>query len=211
VRTNPTTLLLAAAIGGSALISTPAMAVVSLTLTNPSTAIQQTDNDPCIIGGPSCQSQAVFPFTQISNGASGPFSSPNYTVGQISSHLGTSVFDIGIDVATTPNSPPTEALDYFRVFVAGNLEFEYAGPTATIIDNNPGNGFSDAQLSQIDLSNFAAGSIVSFTTSFGPRTDGPDSFFLIARNGSTNVPEPLTLALIGSGLVGIGLMSRRRA
>lgn len=95
--------LLAAALTGFPL---SAWAVpVALTLdTSQAAVFQQTRNSPCVIGNPSCNNPGGFGFTLLPVSPSSPqvTVSPTYTVGQITTLLGSDAFFIGIDISQAP-------------------------------------------------------------------------------------------------------------
>lgn len=214
----------AAVLAGLAFSPAPATAVpVTLTLDNDGVpAFQQTNNNPCVIGGPSCNNPGGFGFTDVSSADDGSMgapgvvtlaegTSPTYTVGQIVDLLDTAAFSVGVDT----NQAGTMAADRivledFQVLINGVIEFQYDPDPGTPINlNNQGNGFSDALLNGIDFSGFADDATVVFKANYSNTTDGVDSFFLISAN-ATPVPEPATLLLAGSGLAGLGYLARKR-
>lgn len=204
MRTSISVALLAAVgvvIGGAA---EPARA---LTLENPSTIIaQQADQSPCVIGDPSCHQPAGFDFTVLApNQDTHDVFSPIYTVEQIID-IATAVFSIGIDTNTANGQSP-EVLDFFAILVDGTEISSYTGPTDLLTVNN-GTGFSDARLLGFDLTGFALTSTVQFHLTYHDATNGRENFFLIS---GAAIPEPATMALLCSGLLGaMGARRRRR-
>ena len=119
---------------------------IALTLdTTQASVFQQTLNNPCVIGNPSCNNPAGFGFTLLPVSPTSPqvTVSPTYTVDQIRTLLGgISTFFIGIDISQAPGQGPY-GLNSFTVNVAGSDAFQYTGPTDL---TSSGNGFSDALL-----------------------------------------------------------------
>jgi hypothetical protein len=80
--------------------------------------------------------------------------------------------------------------------------------TVTPIPNlNNGNGFSDFILTGFSLQ---AGHFYEFEASVSNDTDGMEEFFIIPAGQPAFVPEPGTLMLFGSGLLGMAGLVRRR-
>lgn len=182
---------------------------IPLTLTQapPDTIGPQSESAPCIIAGTNCPQQpAGFPFTDFMQGGQPPsnfnLDSPEYTVSQFPFLT----FDIAIDVNT--NAAASESLDSFSVFVDGAEIYTFTGPASIGDATSPGNGFADWILESVDLSSFASDAVVVFNAVWSGDVGGAESFFLVEREVS--VPEPGTLVLMGLGLLGLGLLQRRR-
>lgn len=82
----------------------------------------------------------------------------------------------------------------------------YTGPTSIPNEHN-GNGFSDFILTGFSLT---SGHFYEFEASVSSDTDGMEEFFIIPAGSPAFTPEPGTLMLFGSGLVGIAGLVRRR-
>jgi hypothetical protein len=177
---------------------------------------QQTSNNPCVIGDPSCN-QGGFIYTSNAGTPTWPLDSPIY---QVVSGPGTPVsppngipqaFILGIDhnYANTP-----EVLEYFQSWVSPtglpntfvlNAANSYTGPT-TLPTGDNGNGFSDAILTGFNL---PLNSYVFFRASNSNASDGMEEFFIIPGGTPSRVPEPGVLLLLGLGLVGVGVVRRK--
>ena len=190
-----------------------ASAVTTLVYDDTLKDIQQTANHPCVIGSNSCGGQQTLPFTTAPAGGSAnvDLTSPTYTVGQLETTVGSNAMNLLIDVnqscGTAVNCPIT--LDKVEVFVAGALQFVFNGPQLVPLAGSlQGNGFSDAGLKTIDLTPFATNLTVTFHIVWSSNSDGAESFFLASTTALPG-PEPSSLLLLGSGLVGVGLWARR--
>lgn len=200
---------------GVAVGSAPAMADVTsggLTLdTDPTTFYQQTAASPCVIGGNNCLNGS-FPYTLVGSGGAGTTdsaTSPSYLLADIYSLLGGNSFMIGLDyndTADPQNLNQFTASYYNGATLVGSQNFQPAGGVSLKTTNN-GVGYSD-----FILSGFAptldANRVVFYANWFN--NDGPDRYFLIGQNTPTTVSEPGTLALLGLGALGLGLVSVRR-
>ena len=197
-----------------ALVQVGTANAVSLALEAPSTIIaQQTTQNPCIFGDPSCNNPADFDYTLFPAGGSlteyADQMSPVYTVDQLIGVASSTAFDIGIDVNTAAGASGPEILEYFYVLVNGVIEFSFVNGVdgdGTLGYVNNGTGFSDSRLIGIDLSGFALTDLVQFKTTISRTTDGRENLFIIAADSPTVVPEPATALLLLPGL----MFARRR-
>ena len=221
LRTTPFAILIGVSLG------TPASAAISFDGSG-TTVFQQTANSPCVIGNNSCNQPTGFDAFESANGAGGggtyDFFSPVYQAispftapGSFNGEKIPTSFTIGIDENIAAGKG-AETLIFFRtllctdstgttctVVAAGDNSYQPLVPTP-IPDNNNGNGFSDALLKGFVLTQ---NEYYKFEASVGNDTDGMEQFFIIPENTSP-VPEPVTSALIGTGLVALFLLRGRR-
>ena len=184
---------------------------VPVALTPDSGVFQQTQNNPCVIGNPSCNNPGGFGFTTLPVNPTSPqiTASPTYTVDQIRTLLGgVNTFFIGVDISQAQGQADY-TLNSFTVNIGGTDEFQFTGPQDF---TSSGNGFSDFVLKTVDLTSFAGAANVIFTVNFSNDNGAREQFFLVSSEAPpAPVPEPATLLLVGGTLAGVGLVRRRYA
>lgn len=182
---------------------------VPVALTPDAGVFQQTNNNPCVIGNPSCNNPAGFGFTTLPVNPTSPqiTTSPTYSVDQIRTLLGGSnTFFIGVDISQAQGQA-AYTLNSFTVNVGGTDAFQFTGPQDF---TSSGNGFSDFVLKTINLTPFASDAAVVFTANFSNDNGAREQFFVVSSGElPAPVPEPATLVLVGSTLAAAGLLGRR--
>ena len=171
---------------------------------------QQTSNSPCIIGENSC-SNGTFPDPTIfpPNVDSYDEVSPVYTVGYLVTRFGNS-FNVGVDV--NQNVGP-QKLSLFEMLVEGTVVDSFTADPAILVPpttgGGNGNGYADYLLTGFNLAGYDANDEVQFHVVMPYINDGREQYFIVS-NGSPVIPEPASLLLLGSGIIGIGLVAMRR-
>jgi hypothetical protein len=124
-----------------------------------------------------------------------------------------SKFTIAIDMNYAKNP---ETLVFFKTWLSAdggttwavNTNYSYIPGTAfTLAAGNNGNGFSDAILTGFDLSAFS-GQQVFFEVKWSGDADGMEQFFIVPSGTAAAVPEPISLLLLGTGLIGLVAVRR---
>lgn len=186
---------------------------------DPGPYYQQTTNNPCVIGEPSCKSPAGWTFTELpTQGNPSSYTdipSPTYTVSQITNIVNSASFKIGVDV-NQATGKDVQTLGFFGMYVNGNLVADYSPSSPTPVPptsgGGNGNGWADYLLEGFSLAGFQPTDSVYFKLTMPLVNDGREQFFLISESTPEpppEIPEPTTSALIGGGLIGLGLLSRR--
>jgi PEP-CTERM motif len=171
--------------------------------------LQQVTNNPCVIGDPSCQNTSLAEGILPAGASSYDFLSPLYSVSDIRAAVG-DFFWIGVDVNQN-NNPQT--LSLFAMSINGAIVDSYSPASPTPIPptagGGNGNGYADYILRDFSsLAPFAPTDTVQFHLVMPVANAGREQFFLLAD--PVVVPEPITLSLVGTGLIGFGLTAYRR-
>jgi len=234
-----TTVRLLVVIATVLLASVPSFATITVEV-NPLVSYQQTTNNPCVIGDPSCKEPAGMTYTSYSGTPLAQNStydaySPTYTVTQLIGFLGgKNSFQIGIDenfangtetlqdltvwvctssctsFAANFFSPPSGSQD--AALIAGGYSvLDQTNTTYGLVTHN-GNGYSDALSSTISLASLAGTAKIVFEASVSNDTDGMEEFFLIPTGTPVDqfMPEPASILLFGTLLAGTGFCMRKR-
>ena len=195
----------------------------TITYVNPAVpSIQQTGNNPCVIGSASCNNPSGFAYTTVPGGAWTSDYSPYYTVQQLLDIIHNPAFALGLDLNGEGNT--TQIVTRVAMFknTANNnpagdvLVDDWAGTLETLPLGNNGNGYSDVLFKTFSLSGLPTTTYIRFYLEMSKENGGAETLFLLGRDGNiitTNgdvVPEPSTGLMLSSALLGLGAWARRR-
>lgn len=229
-----TTILGAALLASMALVALPAQAApLTITALPEGLEVPQSLSNPCIICGTSAggNQPANFGYNDFSsNGSLTSYStfSTNilgggvlpgdleinalpYTGTLLSAFADAGLsFGVVIDVNTAKGE---ETLTAFRLIdldkpAGERVLFDFTGSYA-LPDINNGNGKGDYLISGFSLLGIPLGDRLLFQASWTGASDGAESFYIVPI--LTQVPIPPAVALFAAGLVGLGLIRRRKS
>jgi hypothetical protein len=201
--------------------------------------IQQTLNNPCVIGDPSCN-QGGFRYYSVS-GSPGTGSydlfSPNYRAGAALAAPNTLPrnFSLGIDQNQATGATGNEELVYWKTFSclisSGNcsanttggsivpggatlpIGFSLDSANSYLTDTVILDSHNGNGFSDAILTGFGLTSGYSylFEVSWKNDADPMEEFFVIpGANPPSSIPEPASLAIFGTALAGLGFLARLR-
>jgi len=175
---------------------------------------QQTTNSPCVFDNSSCNQPAGFPAALLPVASSYNQDSLTYTVGQIRGIVGDSFF-VGMDVNQTSTN---QTLSLFSMSIGGvltdstNILTVGGMEVPPTVGGGNGNGYADYILTGFtSLAGLNANTTVTFHVTMPLVNDGREQFFLLSNGGLTPTPEPISVALTGSGLLGLLFLRKRFA
>jgi len=196
---------------------------------------QQTTNNPCVIGDPSCKEPSGMFYDRNSGSPGSTYdlystvylaaASNNFGLNQIplsffigvddnfsniSEHLvAFNTYTCSGPVSTANTSAATSAACAGAAIDQPN-SWNSSTPGYSLKDmslSDNGNGYSNFILKNFSLT---AGTFYAFRAIVSEDNDGFEEFFIIPA-GSPPVPEPVTSALVGTGLVALFFVRRRAA
>jgi hypothetical protein len=187
-------------------------------------------DSPCFIGY-SCGPNEGIAYTTYSANNQGTDLSPLYTVGNANSELDltkligevglTPLIAIDINQDGKVGAPDTKyQIDYIKVIINGSPAyiFDQNNDPTLVPQSRTGNGVSDYVIPGLDLTGATSlqfevkyGNFTNEdnTKELGDNNDGKELFFLV-KAGTTQVPEPMSLLLLGFGLVSLAGVRRFR-